>query len=282
MGKSGQGASPALLATHPVRALRADGHLVVAAAEEVPAEHVLSVLVDGRPLMRLVCTATNLEELVVGRLFSEGVIASIDEIESLTLNEELTEARVETAGTPRALRAKPVEFVPSAATGSRVFAEVRDRAKPAGKVAPIPWEPDDIFALARVFAADSPMHRSTFGVHSCYLALGSDIQCRCEDLGRHNAFDKVIGHGLMHRIDLSQCTVFSSGRLPVDMIAKAIQTGIPIVASKAVTTDHAIKLACESDLTLICSAWPDSMRVYNDPAHCAHAGARARTRAICA
>ena len=278
MGRDEQGMPT--LATHQVCALHADGQLCVATAEDVPAEHILNVHANDRALMRLVCTATDLPELVVGRLYSEGMIESVDEIDSMDFSDDQSEVHLELGAAARPWRARAMEFVPSATTGSRVFVERTSRPPAQGSVVPIPWCPADIFSLARVFAADSPMHRSTMGVHSCYLARGSEVLCRCEDLGRHNAFDKIIGFALLNRIDLTVCTVFSSGRLPVDMISKAVQAGIPVVASKSVTTDHAIKLARRTDLTLICSAWPDSMRVYHDPAGCARSGKASRS--ICA
>lgn len=280
MGECKQIQEVPTLATHKVRALHADGRLVVATAEEVPAEHMLNVYIGDRLAMRLICTATSLRELVAGRLHSEGLIEDGSHLVSIELNEAQTEARVTLGPGARPLRARAAEFVPSATTGSRVFAEVVQTPAAEGRVVPIPWSPDDIFSLARVFADDSPMHRSTMGVHSCYLARGAEVLCRCEDLGRHNAFDKVIGYALLNQIDVRACTVFSSGRLPVDMISKAVQAGIPIVASKSVTTDHAIKLARRTDLTLICSAWPDSMRVYHDPVGCAQTAFRQQS--VCA
>ena len=55
----------------------------------------------------------------------------------------------------------------------------------------------------------------------------------CEDIGRHNALDKVIGYALRHQIDLTECMVYSSGRIPTDMAMKAIYAGIPVLSSKA-------------------------------------------------
>lgn len=136
------------------------------------------------------------------------------------------------------------------------------------KVQPISWEPSWVFALARTFADDSPMHRATSGAHSCYLGVGDQLLYCCEDLGRHNAFDKVIGCALMDGVDLRQAIVFSSGRLPVDMVLKAIRSGIPVVATKATPTDMTIDLAKRYDLTLICQARPDSMKIYNNPQAC--------------
>ncbi len=78
--------------------------------------------------------------------------------------------------------------------------------------------------------------------------------CR-EDLGRHNAFDKVVGAACA-RASICGTLIFSSGRLPVDMVMKAIHAGVPILATKAVPTDETIRLAREFDLTLICQARP--------------------------
>ena len=70
----------------------------------------------------------------------------------------------------------------------------------------------------------------------------------------------------MASVDLSPCIVFTSGRVPIDMVAKAIRARIPILVSKAVPTDKTIQIARDHDLTLICSAHPDAIRVFNDPA----------------
>ena len=109
------------------------------------------------------------------------------------------------------------------------------------------------------------MHRRTFGAHSCFLSVGEEILYCCEDLGRHNAFDKVIGCALQDHVDLSQAVIYTSGRLPVDMVTKAIKASIPVLVSKAVPTDLTVELARRFDLTLICAARPDSMKVYHDP-----------------
>ena len=74
----------------------------------------------------------------------------------------------------------------------------------------------------------------------------------------------MIGCALQDGVDLTSAIVFTSGRLPVDMVLKGIRSGIPVLVSKAVPTDMTIKLAQEFGLTLICSARPDSMKVFND------------------
>ena len=103
--------------------------------------------------------------------------------------------------------------------------------------------------MADAFADGSPLHGITFATHSCILAQKDHILFSCEDIGRHN-------------IDLHQCMVYSSGRIPTDMTLKVIHAGIPILSSKASPTSEAIDLAKKYHLTLICAARRDRMKVF--------------------
>lgn len=247
--------------------------VVSAAGEEreqecaVLVEHDLDVYVNEVLTMRVVCTPSHLVDLVVGRLFSEGIIEGVADVESVYVCEYGTRARVtlreRSADFTRKVSA---EVVPTCCTGNKLYNRYFDEGRPLEKVRPIAWSRSWVFAAAAAFSQDSPLHRRTYGTHSCYLVADGHVVCCREDLGRHNAFDKVIGWALREGVDLTQTLVFSSGRIPVDMVTKAIRAGIPVLATKAVPTDSTIELARRYDLTLICSAHPDSMRVYCDPA----------------
>lgn len=243
--------------------LRPDGS-TEAAERSVLAEHTLDVLVNTVPTMRIVCTPDHLVDLVVGRLFTEGLVSGVGGIEEVYLCEHGTRAQVTLTSRADFSRAA-VETVPSCCTGNRMLnAYFSDDERPEN-VVPISWQREWVFSVARAFAGDSPLHRATTGTHSCYLAIDGEVLACREDLGRHNAFDKVVGAALREGVDLRRALVFSSGRLPEDMVMKAIRAGIPILATKAVPTDETIRLAREFDLTLICQARPDSAVVYNDP-----------------
>lgn len=78
-----------------------------------------------------------------------------------------------------------------------------------------------------------------------------EIVFQCEDIGRHNALDKTIGYALRRGIDLTNCAVYSSGRMPVDMVRKVIRAGIPLLVSKEQPTWEAVELAKSCQLVLI-------------------------------
>ena len=107
-----------------------------------------------------------------------------------------------------------------------------------------------------------PIHGKTWATHSCFLARRDDLLFECEDIGRHNALDKAIGYALRHGIDLKECIIYSSGRIPTDMAIKAVRAGIPLLASKASPSREAVTLAKGYGLTLVCAARRDRMKLF--------------------
>ena len=231
----------------------------------VQAECLLEVYVNDEPAMRLTCSASMLAELAVGRLFTEGLIASADEVEALSVCEHSMRADVYLADRARALAPAKAEAVPTCCTGNRTLVDWAGAAGLA-PLAPVPWDEAAVFSLARVFAEDRTSHAKTRGSHSAMLStLDGEVLVTGEDIGRHNAFDKCIGWALINGVDLGACMLFTSGRVPTDMATKAVRARIPILISKAVATDRTAELARQYGLTLICSAQPASFDVLNDP-----------------
>ena len=204
-------------------------------------EHSMDVFLNGCKAMTLVCVPQFLPELVLGRLLTETIIHGMEDVQQRRVSGDGSRADV-TLCNPE----KPI--LPEAAA-----------LKP---VKPIFWKSEWIFQLADRFAQGMPLHAATWATHSCFLARDGEILFSCEDIGRHNAMDKVIGYALRNGIPLSDCMVYSSGRIPTDMAQKAIRAAIPVLVSKAAPTQQAIALANTYGLTLICSARRDSMRQY--------------------
>ena len=233
-------------------------------SRNIVCEHFLDVYVDEQLTFRLTCTASHLPELILGRLFTEGWIRSIRDVESITICGSGRSARVFLKeNLLKNDRQTAADREATCCTGNLTFLEKKGKRK-LQELPQISWQNAWIFALAQEFAEDSELHRQTGGTHSCYLGIGDSCVCHMEDIGRHNALDKCIGYALREQLELSECILFTTGRVPTDMVQKVIAAGIPVLASKAVPTDQAVELAKRYRLNLICRAWPDRMEIYHD------------------
>ena len=236
----------------------------------IAAEHHMNVMINTIPTFEVVCSPDFLPQLVVGRLITEGIVSSEEEIEQVYVCGEGTRAEVILADKKRADFNKDyTRTVPTCCTGNKTLNAFFQTEEMPESVTPIPWDEDWLFDMTAFFKSDSPAHKKSYGTHSCYISwkgqnFSEESPFCCEDLGRHNALDKVVGRAVCAGIDLKTCMLFTSGRVPVDMVTKAVRAKIPILASKAVPTESGIELAKRSHLTLICSAYPDSADVICD------------------
>lgn len=225
-------------------------------------QHSMSVIIDGVLAYTLVCTPEHISELVVGRLFCDQVIASVNDVASLHVCRQGDVVKVELVR-PAALQPSPTQVSTCNAAREAHAATVRDEALPP--LEPQPFERSWVFSLAEVFSRDTPMHRRTRGAHSCFLARGDQVLFCCEDVGRHNAFDKAVGWALLRGIDLGRCLAITSGRVPTDMAVKAIRAGIPVLLSASVPTEQALHLAQRKNLALIGRIGKEGVTVFCDP-----------------
>lgn len=256
-----------LLETKEYRFISRDGQLI-SKQEQILKEHLIDVYLNDHLTMKLVCLPQYLTELVLGRLLTERIIDSISDIEQIYICEYGKRAKVYLNRTSKTLPQNTennlfIEITPTCCTGNHILNDYFVSGQTPKTVPSINWKPDWIFQMADAFSDGMPLHSTTFATHSCLLARNGHILFSCEDIGRHNALDKVIGYALRNQIDLRECIVYSSGRIPTDMAMKAIYAQIPILASKASPTVEAIELAKEYHLTLICAARRDRMKVFS-------------------
>lgn len=111
----------------------------------------------------------------------------------------------------------------------------------------------------------SPLFRETGCAHSVALCRndGGIIVC-AEDIGRHNAFDKIVGHWLLDkRINIRECFATCTGRLSSEIVSKAWRAGIPLVASRAAPTSRAVELARIGDIALIGFVRAGRLNIYH-------------------
>lgn len=212
------------------------------------AEHAAAILVNEQPAFRVVCTPELLPQLALGRLLTEGWITSADEVERVAVCAQGLKISVQLRH-PLAAAEQAGQEVPSCCTDNLTLASPV-RLPPLAPVPqreiPAAW----VDALADAMGQGLPLYRATHAVHSCLLLRAGKILYRCEDLGRHNALDKAVGCALTEGVPLAECVLFTSGRVPVDMVRKAIRAGVPALVSKSMPTVQSLELAEEYGLKL--------------------------------
>lgn len=232
-------------------------------AEEKP----LHIFINKTHYATIFCYPRELKELVVGHLLSEGVIKNVEEIAQIAL-EDGGICRVNLKPTvnleARLKLAKRLSrIIPSACGGPHQPQALkglkRIETKLTVKAETIQNCTGNLNRAAETF-------RKTGGVHAAavYRADGT-LLALAEDVGRHNAVDKVIGKCALHGTNFNECFLTLSGRLSADIVLKAARIGIPIIASMAAALESGIEIAKKANLTLVGFVRGNRMNVYNVP-----------------
>ncbi len=203
--------------------------------------------------------ATGLEEFGVGFLFAQGYISSPKEIKEVRL--------CDTGGIYVYTSAEEVEkkelIVTSGCGGTgkisrdfleREFDPLQNYNMPLSEVRPF------ILEVLRL----SELQRRTHCVHACGFWSEGGLKLFFEDVGRHNAVDKIVGAILLGKAT-SKGAIYTTGRLTSDMVLKCARVGIPIVMSRTATSSLGLEIARRAGLTLICYARPDRVNIFNAP-----------------
>ncbi len=227
--------------------------------EDVLIEHPIEVALNERVIGSAMVMPRDLEAFAAGFLFGQGYIATPEEIVEVTLCEQgrvTVYARVDDrqdpetiitsgcGGTGRIARSMLEADFPPAAQTTITFAQVAD--------------------LIRGTLGQSTLQQQTHCVHACgYSAEGRFLGC-FEDVGRHNAVDKVIGTILLGRFPTGGA-VYTTGRLTSDMVLKCARIGIPIVLSRTAPSSLGLDIAQRAGLTLAAYARPNRLNVFHAP-----------------
>ncbi|AEH24780.1 formate dehydrogenase accessory sulfurtransferase FdhD [Pyrococcus yayanosii] len=123
--------------------------------------------------------------------------------------------------------------------------------------------PDLILRISSAMTTLPETWKKTGGTHwAALFELNANIVAFSEDIGRHNAIDKVVGHAVLNGMDLGKLILASSGRMPYGMVKKVVNAGIPIVVTKSPPTDKGVELAKRYGVTLIGFARGGRFNVY--------------------
>lgn len=249
----------------------ADGRLDIV-TDRVAVEAALEVRLNGHPFAVIMRTPGDDADLAAGFLFSEGVIRSNGDVQRIdlpdadgVLNVVLSRSRAEILPDLLGTRRNVVQNSSCGLCGRRTLESLDVDEAPFT----VDWHLD-VDAVAGFPAALRDAQHAfdeTGGLHAAGLFdLAGSLQLSAEDVGRHNAVDKLLGHTLMaNRLPLSRSALFVSGRSSFEIVQKAFLGGIPLVAAVSAPSSLAVDLARRTGITLLGFVRGDRFNVYTHP-----------------
>lgn len=229
----------------------------------VAREYALTIILNEQELVTMLCSPTQLKHLAIGFLASEGLIRNRDDVKKVLLNEKRGAVRIETKSE------SPIDgdmifkrAVTSGCGKGTAFYSVADTLYQVPVESKIEISAQTLFTLMKEFQHNSEVFKLTGGVHSAALCDKENILMFSEDIGRHNAIDKILGQCFWEGIPTENRVVLTSGRISSEILSKMAKRGIPIVVSRSAPTDLAIRTAENLGITLIGFVRGKRMNIY--------------------
>ncbi len=227
--------------------------------DAIALEKRIRISVNGKDVLSLYCTPVMVRELVVGMFLTEDIIKGGWCAERMTIHygddvlvDIPAEGEAETDGA----------VITSGCIGGITFPKRLSLKKIHD---PFSITSEKLKALFRRFQNASELYKLTGCVHSAALSDGSGILCLAEDIGRHNAVDKVIGYAILENIPFKGKIMLASGRLSSEIVSKCAKWGVPVVASRTSPTSLALEIAEKSGVTVVGFVRADRLNVYTYP-----------------
>ena len=247
----------------PILRITKEGHSS-SMEDVVVREFPVTIVLNNEELVTMLCTPKNLEYLAVGFLSSEGFLGSKDEVKKIMVDDQRGVVRVETQGDKKIISDVLFKRVISSGCGRGAsFYSVADAASKKVE-SQMEISTDEIFALVNEFQHGSQLYLATGGVHSAALCDRKSILIFNEDIGRHNAIDKIFGECILKDIPTDDRIIVTSGRISSEILHKVAKRGIPIIVSVSQPTNLGVKIADNLGITLISSVRGKRMNVFTN------------------
>lgn len=242
---------------------RMEGDQCTVVDDQVVKEFPLTLLVNGRELVTLACSPAYLDELALGYLYSEGLIETAANL--LTMRLEDDRVVVQLTGALKEFPPMAQTIITSGCGRSTIHTDLSG-SNLQKVTSAIRFSHELIYNLTNNLNRSSALFQETGGVHNALLADNEgSVEIFREDVGRHNAVDKLIGYMLAHELTPDDKIFLTTGRISTEILLKTARRAVPVLVSRSAPTDMAIRLAYRLGITLIGFARGKRMNIYTHP-----------------
>jgi FdhD protein len=205
--------------------------------EDVVAQEIeFTIHINNGHSLRLICTHEALDEMLIGHLFTSGLINHIADIFDYTIDRINLTSSVKISNNLKPILLKTTEYTIKAS---------------------------EILRWMDKFTHYSEKFQQTGCFHSAAIVENNDISIFYDDIGRHNAIDKIIGKMMIENKSLEDKILLTTGRMPMEIMKKIVRAGIKTIISKAPPTYQSVMLGRKENITIIGFARKDRMNIYS-------------------
>ncbi len=241
-----------------------------AGIRSVPEETAVALTYDGSTQAVMMATPADLEDFAVGFSLTEGIVGALSDIRSLEIVPDAAGIELRmwlTKGRGDALAARRRHFAGPTGCGLCGIDSLAEAVRPPVKVkGDLSLGAEEIAGALKSLGAAQPLNRETRAVHAAGLwRRGEGLLLAREDVGRHNALDKLVGAAAHAGLSAAGCVLLLTSRVSVEMVQKAAVLGAPILVAVSAPTALAVQMAEDAGITLVGVARDDGFEVFTHP-----------------
>jgi len=223
-------------------------HTNVAVVRELP----LTIFLNDREIVTLLCTGAHIESLAVGFLNSEGLLQNREDLSHVEVDKDRQAVRVYTnENTELAEQLFGKSTITSGCGKGTIFYNVLDSLQSQPFKSQVSIRVDRVRSLMTELHSRSDLYRRSRGVHNCGLATVEKIMIFRTDIGRHNAVDMIAGECFLNQVDTSDKILVTTGRITSEILIKAAKMKTPMLISRSAATSLSLELANSLNMTII-------------------------------
>ena len=218
---------------------------------DVVSERPLTLFLNAREIVTLMTIGDHPGLLAVGYLLNQNMLKADDEITGIDHDDDIETIVVRTRRETNYEDKLKKKVQTSGCAQGTIFGDLMEEfdrvaLSPTARIR-TSW----LYQLTRKINTEPSLYLKAGAIHGCVLCAGDRPLIYMEDVGRHNAVDKIAGHMFLNRVTSDDKIFYTTGRLTSEMVIKTVKMGIPILVSRSGFTVWGVELARKSGLTLI-------------------------------
>ena len=214
-------------------------------------EDSLTIFLNNQEIVTLMCILDHPKYLAIGYLFNQNMIKNINEIKSINFEKDINVAIIRTYKKTNYEKILKKKITTSGCAQGTIFGNIYDDIVKTKINSKIKIKHEWIYDISKKINHTPSLYLEAGAVHGCVISEKNNPIIYMEDVGRHNAVDKIAGYMFLKNINTNNKIFYTTGRLTSEMIIKTVKMGIPILISRSGFTSWGVELAKKTKLTLI-------------------------------